>query len=194
MVVQAVGRSLLLRDMGIFKREQRKWAKGLVVFWGCKLEVFGAENVDPAQSYVVMCNHLSWVDIVALFLGLPMIPGFVAKQELAKVPFLGAALRAGGHVLVDRQSSANAREALERAAGEVRGGKTVLIFPEGTRGKADVISKFKRMRACRFFLWPCAAHAVCFHAARFYFVPDALSFTSASRLPLKMCLQARRLR
>lgn len=144
MVTVAVALSVLRGDFGVFRRMQRAWARGLVRFWGVELVVHGAEHMDPATSYVVMSNHLSWVDIVVLFLALPTTPGFLAKRELLRVPFLAAALRSGGHVLIDRGRRASAVQALHRAAEEIRGGKTVLVFPEGTRGDSDTIGDFKK--------------------------------------------------
>lgn len=143
MVVSAVAGSVLRGDPGLFKRAQRVWARGLLRFWGVELRVVGVENVDPNRSYVVMANHLSYVDIVALFVALPVVPGFLAKKELMRVPFLAAALRHGGHVVIDRSSRSRAVEALDRAADQVREGRTVLIFPEGTRGDTDTVGRFK---------------------------------------------------
>lgn len=143
MVVTAVAGSTLKRDPGLFKRAQRFWARGLLRFWGVELRVVGADNVDPNRSYVVMANHLSYVDIVALFVALPVLPGFLAKKELTRVPFLAAALRHGGHVVIDRGSHNRAMAALDRAAQQVREGRTVLIFPEGTRGDSDTVGAFK---------------------------------------------------
>jgi 1-acyl-sn-glycerol-3-phosphate acyltransferase len=144
MVSIAVTMSALRRDPEIFRRMQRDWARGLTRFWGVDIEVRGSENMQPGTSYVVMSNHLSYVDIVALFLALPTIPGFLAKRELMRVPFLSQALRSGGHVVIDRGQRANAAQALSQAAEQVRAGKTVLIFPEGTRGETDTIGTFKK--------------------------------------------------
>jgi 1-acyl-sn-glycerol-3-phosphate acyltransferase len=143
MVTFAIVSGLILRDPGFFQRQQRVWARGLAWFWGVELSVYGAENMPLGQSYVVMSNHASYADIVALFIALPAIPGFVAKRELMRVPFLAAALRAGGHVILDRGSRNSARAALDSAAAEVRAGRSVLIFPEGTRSDADSIGSFK---------------------------------------------------
>jgi 1-acyl-sn-glycerol-3-phosphate acyltransferase len=122
MVTFAVTTGVLLRDREFFKRMQRYWARGLTNFWGVELVVYGAENMANATSgCVVMANHASYADIVALFIALPVIPGFMAKRELLKVPFLAAALRAG----------------------QVREGRTVLVFPEGTRGDGEFIRDFK---------------------------------------------------
>lgn len=144
MVVLAVTASILKGDPEVFRRAQRTWARGLVRVWGVDVRVFGAETVDTSRSYVVMANHLSYVDIVALFLALPIIPGFLAKSELTKIPFLSQALRSGGHVVIERDQHASALQTLAKAAEEVRGGKTVLVFPEGTRGDSDTVGDFKK--------------------------------------------------
>ncbi|HKP59531.1 MAG TPA: lysophospholipid acyltransferase family protein [Polyangiales bacterium] len=143
MVSYAVSTGLLLRDPDFFKRQQRHWARGLLSFWGVELEIFGAEYMSPATSYVIMANHASYADIVALFMALPIIPGFMAKRELLRVPFLAAALRAGGHVIVDRGQHDKAMKVIDTAARQVREGKTVLIFPEGTRGNSETLGDFK---------------------------------------------------
>jgi 1-acyl-sn-glycerol-3-phosphate acyltransferase len=144
MVTFAVTTGVLLRDPEFFKRMQRYWARGLTGFWGVELVVYGAEHMPNSEAgCVVMANHASYADIVALFIALPVIPGFMAKRELLKVPFLAAALRAGGHVIVDRSQSDQAKKAIESAARQVREGRTVLIFPEGTRGDSESIGDFK---------------------------------------------------
>jgi len=144
MVSYAVIVGALLRDPEFFRREQRRWARGLLRFWGVQLAVVGSEHMRPGVSYVVMSNHLSWADIVALFIALPTTPGFLAKRELMRIPFLAQALRSGRHVLIDRAKHGDAMAALARAAEQVRSGNTVLIFPEGTRGDSDTIGAFKK--------------------------------------------------
>lgn len=144
MVTYAVTLSVLRGDFGVFRRLQRDWARGLVRFWGVEVEVRGAEHMAPDTSYVVMSNHLSYADIVVLFLALPTTPGFLAKRELMRVPFLAQALKAGGHVVIDRGHRTSAVETLHKAADQIRGGKSVLVFPEGTRGDSDTIGDFKK--------------------------------------------------
>jgi 1-acyl-sn-glycerol-3-phosphate acyltransferase len=143
MVTFAVSTGVLLRDPEFFKRMQRYWARGLTGFWGVDLAVYGAEHMTGDAGCVVMANHASYADIVALFIALPVIPGFMAKRELLRVPFLAAALRAGGHVIVDRGQHDKALKAIESAARQIREGRTVLIFPEGTRSDAGCVGDFK---------------------------------------------------
>jgi len=144
MVTFAVSTGAVIGDPEFFKRMQRYWALGLTRFWGVELEVHGVENMRKDMSYVVMANHASYADIVALFVALPVIPGFMAKRELLRIPFLGAALRAGGHVIVERGGQHDkAIKVIEQAARQVREGKTVLIFPEGTRSDSRTVGDFK---------------------------------------------------
>ncbi len=89
----------------------------------------------PDGPVVFVVNHRSHFDIPVLWLALGRPFRFVAKRELARIPFFGWALRLLGHVIVDRGDSAAARATMERAVARVRGGVSVLVFPEGTRGE-----------------------------------------------------------
>jgi 1-acyl-sn-glycerol-3-phosphate acyltransferase len=132
------------RHRPTFQKFQRFWAEELARSWGMEVQAHGAEQLDPSKTYVFMANHLSHVDIVALFVGLPRNVGFLAKKELRKVPFLAQAMVAGGHVFVDRKDNSRAVTAMSQAAKDVAAGASLVIFPEGTRGKTEAIQPFKR--------------------------------------------------
>jgi len=142
-VSTAVCLGALTRDKDLFYRWQREWARGLFKLCGVELEVTGQEHMLLNQSYIVVANHSSYMDIPALFGGLPTTPQFIAKRELARIPFVGTALRQGRHVLVERGNRASARDSLEYAASHVREGATILVFPEGTRSTTDEVGQFK---------------------------------------------------
>jgi 1-acyl-sn-glycerol-3-phosphate acyltransferase len=57
----------------------------------------------------------------------------VAKRELLRVPFFGWALALADQVVIDRDDREQAVASLKRAAERIRGGVSVIIFPEGTR-------------------------------------------------------------
>lgn len=131
------------RDRDFFYHKQRGWARGLYWLCGIELEVQGADHMDPAGAYVIVANHASYMDIPALFGSLPKLPQFMAKRELARIPFLGAALRAGRHVLIERGNRSSAFHSLERAAEHLKAGAAILVFPEGTRSTQDAIGRLK---------------------------------------------------
>lgn len=131
-------------DRKTFQRFQRFWAEGLAKAWGMEVRAYGADALDPKQTYVFMANHLSHADIVALIVALPMNVGFLAKKELSKVPFLAQAIHAGGHVLVDRKDNSSAVTSMTQAAQDVAQGSPLVVFPEGTRASREVIQPLKK--------------------------------------------------
>lgn len=131
------------RNRPTFRRFTRFWAEVLAAGWGMRVRAHGVAQIDNRRPYVFMANHLSHVDIVALFVALPIDVGFLAKKELARVPFLGQAMVAGGHVFVDRKRHESAVHAMAAAALQVRDGASLVIFPEGTRGRSESVQAFK---------------------------------------------------
>jgi 1-acyl-sn-glycerol-3-phosphate acyltransferase len=127
-----------------FRWATRVWAEGLARGWDMQVHAHGLENIDPRGTYVFMANHLSHVDIVALFVALPINVGFLAKKELRRVPFLGQAMVAGGHVFIDRGRRERAVQALDEAAEQVSAGASIVVFPEGTRGEEERVQAFKK--------------------------------------------------
>jgi len=122
---------------------RRLWAPGLLWGAGARLRVEGLDRIEPGQTYMVVSNHQSVIDVPVLFRALPRPLRFVAKSELGRLPFLGWYMKAMGMVLVDRRAAAAARLAVEATAARLRAGETVVTFPEGTRGFAGRIRRFK---------------------------------------------------
>ncbi len=142
--VSAVCIAKLRADRKYITEGERFWARGLLKAWGVEVHADHLERLPAEGNYIVMANHQSHADVPILFASLPAIPGFLAKKELARVPFLSMALREGGHVLIDRADRNSARKALKTAAEEIRSGKTIAVFPEGTRGATDALGEFKK--------------------------------------------------
>jgi 1-acyl-sn-glycerol-3-phosphate acyltransferase len=119
------------------------WAPGLLGGAGARLSVRGLEQVDLSRAHFLVANHQSWIDIPALFRALPLPLHFLAKRELAAVPFLGWYIRAMGMVFVERRDPRAGRASVGRAADLLASGKSVLSFPEGTRSRDGRIGEFK---------------------------------------------------
>lgn len=104
----------------------------LAVLSGTRWQVRGAENLPPqSEPVIVVVNHMSYLDGLALsgLLGRPL--RFVAKGELAGAPLVGAALQRLGTQFVERFDRTLGAEDAERLAAQVTDGTTVY-FPEGT--------------------------------------------------------------
>lgn len=91
-------------------------------------------GAPPAKGPVIYAaKHQSAWDTMALS-ALPDRPAYVLKRELTWIPFFGWLLTAAGFIAVDRTAGAAALRRLVRDAERtVAGGRSLLIFPEGTR-------------------------------------------------------------
>ena len=83
----------------------RWWSRMWLWASGTDVTVEGGEHIDPKQSYVVVANHLSTLDIMVCFLAVPLPIRYLAKKELFRIPLLAQAMRAVGIIEVDRAAS-----------------------------------------------------------------------------------------
>jgi 1-acyl-sn-glycerol-3-phosphate acyltransferase len=122
----------------------RLWGRSILAASGIQVRVTGMENIDPAESYIYMSNHQSNFDIPVLLAFLKVQFRWLAKEELFKIPFFGYAMQRVGYISINRSDRRSAFLSLKRAAQIIRGGVSVLIFPEGTRSLDGQIRPFKK--------------------------------------------------
>ena|SRR6266545_1649423 len=132
------------RPGGLYDREPRDWARHLLRWTRLSVETMGLERLEPDRPYVFAANHASFVDIWLLLAWLPGSVRFIAKRELFSIPLFGRAVRATGQIAVDRSDLEAATESYDEAAGEVRGGRSVIVFVEGTRTRDGRLQQFKK--------------------------------------------------
>ena len=125
-------------------RHERRWARGLLRGWRIDVEAFGLEQLPRGTRSVLVPNHQSYADVVALFHVLPEAPVFLAKKELRRIPIFGPAMETAGHVFVDRANRGRALEAMAEAARGLRDGCPLVVFPEGTRRSGPALQPFKK--------------------------------------------------
>jgi len=100
--------------------------------------------LDVTKAYVFAINHQVALDIPAVGIGIPCPFGWVAKAELASVPFLGASIKNSPSVFIDRSHPKKSVESMRVAAARIRTGLSVAIFPEGSRSHSSTLQDFKR--------------------------------------------------
>ncbi|MEW5849994.1 MAG: lysophospholipid acyltransferase family protein [Myxococcota bacterium] len=122
----------------------RRWAKGLLKGFGIRVYRRGVENIDPATPYIVCANHRSHLDVPVLAHSLPLTPVAVHKKSLEYVPLIGQALILGRSVGIDRSDRADARRRMATVAHRMATGRSVVIFPEGTRSRGPTLDPFKK--------------------------------------------------
>lgn len=121
----------------------RLWSRLLTRAFGIEVVVSGTQHVCPGPA-VYAANHASAADIPFLFGFLPFEFRIIYKRSLAFVPLVGWCLLAAGHVAIDRANPFRARRSLAAAAGRIRSGTSVVVFPEGTRSADGSVGHFKR--------------------------------------------------
>ena len=96
---------------------------------------------DPKQVYVIVSNHQSLADI-PLICNLRFDAKWLAKAELFRLPFAGWMMRWAGDIPVERADRRKAAQALLQCVRCLRGGCSVMFFPEGTRSPDGEVQAF----------------------------------------------------
>jgi 1-acyl-sn-glycerol-3-phosphate acyltransferase len=109
---------------------------------GVRVRRIHPEHMAEQPAAVFVCNHVSNIDPPALFMVLPRV-AVILKQELRRIPLLGYVMELGGFIYVDRQARGSRRDALEKAVATLRGGVSLLVFPEGTRSRDGRLLPFR---------------------------------------------------
>ena len=101
----------------------RLWAKLFCILTLVKVTVKGRENVEKNTSYVFVCNHQGAYDIFDVY---------------------GYSCKVSGHIMVDNSSPSATRLTMEKAERQLRGGMSLVVFPEGARTWNGKMRPFKR--------------------------------------------------
>ncbi len=119
---------------------------GRIGLWlsGVKLRIIGEENYDPNAAYVIVSNHASMYDILAVLAGIKSNLRIMAKIELSKVPLWGWAVKRGDFIFIRRGGNREALQSLLEAKQKLDAGKSAYIFADGTRSPDGSIQPFKR--------------------------------------------------
>jgi 1-acyl-sn-glycerol-3-phosphate acyltransferase len=92
-----------------------------------RMDIDGAEKLRRCRGMLVLANHPTLIDVVALVALMPEA-SCVVKQSLWRNPFLGGVVRAAGYI-----SNSDSDSLIDDCARDLQKGKPLIIFPEGTR-------------------------------------------------------------
>lgn len=127
----------------------RLWVRLQMFLCGIDLEGIGYEDLpldiqNGTQSAIFMSNHQSLMDPPFVLYFIKANAVFMAKKEVKWMPGIGWGAWAAGFIFVDRKNREKALQSVKEAAETIRKGRSVTLFPEGTRSKDGQLGTFKK--------------------------------------------------
>lgn len=130
--------------MALFNRYNRNfrrtWAKFQRFCIGYKIEQIGEFS---NQANMIILNHQSILDIIALEETHPANLCWIAKKEIGKIPIIGKILSLPKMIAVDRENPRDLVRIVREVEDRVANNRVIAIFPEGTRRKGKKLLKFQ---------------------------------------------------
>lgn len=127
------------------RQAETTWSHNVFEMFGSELVVHGKENMPEKGPVVFVGNHQGYADIIAYLAALDSIQfGFVAKDDLGRIPAYGEWIRRIRSVLIKRDHPRASLKAIDEGIELIKQGYSLMIFPEGTRSKGPEPGDFKR--------------------------------------------------
>lgn len=121
----------------------RTWARLMIAIAGGRVTVSGTENLPAAGGVLFVSNHQSAFDIPLLLGYVPGLKGFIAKKEAGRLPIVGIWMRLLRCIFIDRRDLRQSARAIDCGISDLRAGRSLIVFPEGTRSKSGTMRRFK---------------------------------------------------
>jgi len=138
--------SIFTKDKTEFRfKHSKRWFKYFVLPPSLnKIKIVGLDNIPKDKPVIFISNHGSYFDVPIYLAYLPGSFRFIVRKGLIKIPLIGGYIRLSGHMSIDRAGGTSAHKTLNKAKELLRQGKSIIIFPEGTRTKDGSLGEFKR--------------------------------------------------
>jgi 1-acyl-sn-glycerol-3-phosphate acyltransferase len=125
----------------------RLWSSGFICAarWivGVRYSIEGRDNI-PARAAIFICNHQSYWESIAFTVLVPNL-NIISKAEAMDIPVFGWGLRHAPMIPVHRNlRGSNLRRIVREAQKSLGEGRSILLFPEGTRVKPGETRAFER--------------------------------------------------
>jgi 1-acyl-sn-glycerol-3-phosphate acyltransferase len=132
----------LFNKKDIIRAISQFWAMTVFILIGKKFQIAGLENIRKDKHYILVANHGSLFDIVAIMSFYPGVSWF-GHERLLKVPLFGKILKMSDYVPFKEPNYRNTKEMIEQLINK-SDHQTVAMFPEGTRTLNGKINQFYR--------------------------------------------------
>lgn len=120
------------------------WAYTMLAASFVRTEIKNKEKIREGTSYIIISNHQSLYDIIALVTRLGIQYRWFIKKEVLKIPLFGYGLYASRNIFIDRSNTAKAIESINKGIDRLPQGASIMVFAEGTRSPDGQIHEFKK--------------------------------------------------
>jgi 1-acyl-sn-glycerol-3-phosphate acyltransferase len=134
----------LLRHRRPINRISSTWGWMMCRLGGAKLTVVDRSGIPRDETVLFVSNHQGDFDIPALLATTGRPTAFVAKKELAHIPLVSHWMRVMGCIFLDRDDRRKQVEQIKQTVAHLRGGISMVIFPEGTRSHGPGMRPFAK--------------------------------------------------
>lgn len=110
---------------------------------GCKVTIFGKENIPEDTPVLFVGNHRSYFDILIYHEAIGRPVGYIAKSEMRKIPLLPLYMDDIGCLFLDRNDIKQGLKIINQGAEYMKLGHSMVLFPEGTRNQKEEMLPFK---------------------------------------------------
>lgn len=139
-----------------YKREDKKeeerevildachyWSDQIIKHFNVDIQVVNPENLPEKGPVVYVSNHQSYADILTLLSVVKHQVGFIAKEELAKIPVFSKWILRIRSLFIIRADTRESLKTISEGANMIKDGYSLIIFPEGTRSRGGEMASFK---------------------------------------------------
>lgn len=120
------------------RAEVKAWSARALQLLGVQLRVLG--DWPAGGPLLVLCNHVSWLDILVLNAAYPC--RFVSKADVRHWPVIGRLVEASGTLFIEREKRRDAMRVVHHMAEHLARGEVLAVFPEGTTGSGEALLPF----------------------------------------------------
>lgn len=113
------------------------WSARVLRLLGIALEASGTPHAGPV---LIVANHVSWLDILAINAVQPA--RFVSKADVRRWPLLGYLVACGGTLFIERERKRDALRVVHQVAEALKAREIVAVFPEGTTSDGRAVLPF----------------------------------------------------
>jgi 1-acyl-sn-glycerol-3-phosphate acyltransferase len=135
---------LLSRTGNLAFSISKLWAYTMLAVSFVRTEIKNKAKLMKGTSYIIISNHQSLFDILALVTSLGIQFRWFIKKEVLKIPIFGYALYASRNIFIDRSNTTRAIESINKGIDRLPRGAGVMVFAEGTRSPDGQIHEFKK--------------------------------------------------